>query len=268
MRLLISVVEAAEARVAAAAGADIIDVKDPGTGALGAAAPGVVGEVRATTPAHVPVSVALGDGPFEPAAAARAALAVAARGATFVKLGLRDTNAERALGTLRTVRAALPPGVALVVAGFADSGRAGAPHPLDVPALASEAGAQGALLDTAVKDGRGLFHWLDDDQLRRFVAACCERRLLSALAGSLTATELPRLVPIGPDIAGVRGAACAGDRIRGRVTGDRVRALALAIRLFGTSLPPPNPPPPPTGGRGESDGSIASRAPDQTTSVP
>src|SRR5262245_52828944 len=198
MRLLISVVEASEAGVAAAAGADIIDVKDPATGALGAAAPAVVGEVRAATPGRVPVSVALGDGPLEPAAAARAAVAAAARGAAFVKLGLRDTGASQALATLRAVRAALSPSVALVVAGFADAGRARAPHPLDVPALAWEAGAQGALLDTAVKDGRGLFHWLDDDQLRRFVAACREHGLLSALAGSLAAADLPRLVPIGP----------------------------------------------------------------------
>jgi (5-formylfuran-3-yl)methyl phosphate synthase len=229
MQLLISVVEAAEAGEAAAAGADIIDVKDPTTGALGAAAPVVVGEVRAVTPAHLPVSVALGDGPFDPAAAARAALAVTTRGAAFVKLGLRDTPADRALATLRAVRAALPPGVALVVAGFADFDRARAPHPLDVPALASEAGAQGCLLDTAVKDGRGLFHWLDDAQLRRFVAACRGYRLLSALAGSLSVADLPRLVPIGPDIVGVRGAACLGDRVRGRVSGDRVRALVLAL---------------------------------------
>ena len=42
MRLLVSVVDAAEARVAAAAGADVIDVKDPSLGALGEAAPHVV----------------------------------------------------------------------------------------------------------------------------------------------------------------------------------------------------------------------------------
>src|SRR5262249_47062757 len=189
---------------------------------------------------------ALGDGPFEPAAAARAAVAAAARGATFVKLGLRDTGASQALGTLRTVRAALSPGVALVVAGFADAGRARAPHPLDLPAPACEAGARGALLDTGVRDGRGLFHWLDDDQLRRFVAACHEHRLLSALAGSLSAADLPRCVTIGPDIIGVRGAACTGDRIRGRVSTDRVRELASILsrspqKPVKQGRPPPTP---------------------------
>jgi uncharacterized protein (UPF0264 family) len=258
VQLLISVVEAAEATEAAAAGADIIDVKDPTAGALGAAAPAVVGEVRAATPAHLPVSVALGDGPLDPAAAARAALAVTAKGAAFVKLGLRDTPADRALATLRAVRAAVPPGVALIVASFADSVRARAPHPLELPALAREAGVQGCLLDTAFKDGRGLFHWLDDAQLRGFVAACRGQGLLSALAGSLSAADLPRCLTIGPDIVGVRGAACAGDRIRGRVSAERVRTLAT---LSGCSGPP-------FLTRQGTDGSIASRALDQTTSVP
>jgi hypothetical protein len=237
MRLLISVVDAVEAAAAAAGGADIIDVKDPATGALGAASPAVVGEVRAATPAGLPVSVALGDGPFEPAAAAQAALAVARQGAAFVKLGLRETPGDRAVATLRAVRAALPNGVAVIVAGFADFHRAGAPAPRELPALARAAGIQGCLIDTAVKDGRGLFHWQDDADLRGFVAGCRARGLFSAVAGSLALADLARVAAIGADIAGVRGAACAGDRIRGRVSGDRVRALARALAHQVTSVP-------------------------------
>jgi uncharacterized protein (UPF0264 family) len=181
--------------------------------------------------------VALGDGPFEPADAARAARAAAGSGAAFVKLGLRETSTDRAVATLRAVRAALPDRIAVVVAGFADFERAAAPSPRDLPALAREAGAQGCLLDTAVKDGRGLFDWLDDAGLLDLVGACRAHGLLSALAGSLAAADLPRLLPIGPDIVGVRGAACVGDRVRGRVSGARVRALTLALGHQVTSVP-------------------------------
>ena len=45
MRLLVSVVSAVEARGALAGGADIVDVKDPGEGALGAPAPTVLSDV-------------------------------------------------------------------------------------------------------------------------------------------------------------------------------------------------------------------------------
>src|SRR5262245_34826487 len=162
MRLLISVVDAAEAREAAASGAHIVDVKDPATGALGAAAPGVVAAIRAAIPTGVPLSVALGDGAFEPAVAVAAARAVALGGVHFVKLGLRETPVPLAVETLRAVRAALPAGVGVVAAGFADFRRAGAPPPAELPTLVAAAGAQGCLLDTAVKDGRGLFSWLDD----------------------------------------------------------------------------------------------------------
>lgn len=237
MRLLISVVDAAEAREAAASGAHIVDVKDPATGALGAAAPGVVAAIRAAIPTGVPLSVALGDGPFEPAVAAAAARAVALAGVHFVKLGLRETPVSRAVETLRAVRATLPREVGVVAAGFADFRRAGAPPPPELPPLVAAAGAQGCLLDTAVKDGRGLFGWLDDDALVGLVAACRAHGLLSALAGSLALEDLPRLAAIGPDIAGMRGAACVGDRVRGRVSGERVRALARALADQVTSVP-------------------------------
>ena len=39
MRLLVSVVDAAEARLAVAGGVDIVDVKNPAEGSLGAPAP-------------------------------------------------------------------------------------------------------------------------------------------------------------------------------------------------------------------------------------
>src|SRR5262249_21324006 len=169
MRLLVSVVDAEEARVAAAAGADVIDVKDPARGALGEAAPAVVRAVREATPPHLPVSAALGDGPFMPAVAAARAGASATSGAAFLKLGLRDTPLVPASAPLRAARASLPDGVRLVVAGFADFDRAGSPSPQDLPELAAAAGAHGCLLDTAVKDGRGLFHWLGERELEAFV---------------------------------------------------------------------------------------------------
>ena len=238
MRLLISVVDAVEATEAASAGAHIIDVKDPLTGALGAAIPFTVRQVRAATPPDIPVSAALGDGPFEPMAAARAGRLAAEGGALFVKLGLREMSTGQALRAVRAVRASLPPQVHLIVAGFADFRRAGSPDPFTLPRLAQTAGAQGCLIDTAIKDGQGLLGWLDETALRLFVAACHARGLLSALAGSLAPADLPRLAPIGPDVIAIRGAACDGDRVHGRVSRQRVAALAQALRGERTTPPP------------------------------
>jgi (5-formylfuran-3-yl)methyl phosphate synthase len=229
VRLLISVVDAIEACEAVAGGGDIIDVKDPSRGALGLAEPAVIRAVRSATPARLPVSAALGDGPFTPGEAARYAEAATRSGAAFVKLGLRQTSATAARAAIGAARAALPPAVAVVVAGFADARRADAPPPRELPGLARAAGAQGCLIDTAVKDGQGLFDWLDDETLAAFVADCRAAGLLAALAGSLQVADLPRLAAIGPDLVGFRGAACAGDRVRGRVDRARVRELRRAL---------------------------------------
>ena len=67
MRLLVSVVDANEARVAVDAGVDIVDVKNPAEGSLGAPCPGVIGRVREVVPPERPVSAAIGDLPTCPA---------------------------------------------------------------------------------------------------------------------------------------------------------------------------------------------------------
>ncbi len=98
MRLLVSVVDAAEARLAVAGGADIVDVKNPAEGSLGAPEPGTLTRVRDAVPADVPLSVAIGDLPSLPGTAALAALGAARCGAAYVKVGLMGTPAPHRSG--------------------------------------------------------------------------------------------------------------------------------------------------------------------------
>ena len=57
------------------------------------------------------------------------------------------------------------------------------------------------------------------------MALCREAGLLCALAGSLRASDVPRLRELAPDIVGFRGAACRGGRRDGRVDRDAVLRL-------------------------------------------
>ena len=61
MQLLVSVRTAAEARIALAGGADIVDAKEPSRGSLGAVSPSVLRQICQRIPSERPVSVALGD---------------------------------------------------------------------------------------------------------------------------------------------------------------------------------------------------------------
>ena len=82
MKLLVSVIDADEARLAVAGGVDVVDVKNPAEGSLGAPAPGVIAQVRDVLPSDQPLSVALGDLPCLPGTAALAAFGAASSGSS------------------------------------------------------------------------------------------------------------------------------------------------------------------------------------------
>ena len=173
MRLLVSVVSAVEARGALAGGADIIDVKDPSEGALGAPAPRVLSEVARAVGGAAPLSVALGDLPDLPHTAALAARGAAACGAGYVKVGLRGVHElDRAVAMMTAVADAVGPGVSVIAAAYADAAALDPPAlaPAWLPALVERTGIAGALVDTFVKDGRGLYGWLSEPELGDLVA--------------------------------------------------------------------------------------------------
>jgi (5-formylfuran-3-yl)methyl phosphate synthase len=236
MKLLVSVVDAGEARAAAAAGADIVDVKNPAEGSLGAPSPTVIAAVRAAVPAELPVSAAIGDMPDLPGTAALAALGAARSGAAFVKVGLWGVTTEAgAVALLRAVRDAVP-GAVVVAAAYADARRvAHAPlAPELLPRVARAAGVGVCLLDTAVKDGRGLLKWISLGGLASLVAEAHAAGLQVALAGGLRAEDLPVVHDTAADIAGVRAAVCGDGRRSAPLSAARVRALVAAC----ASTPP------------------------------
>jgi (5-formylfuran-3-yl)methyl phosphate synthase len=233
MRLLVSVADAAEASAAAAAGADIVDVKNPAEGSLGAPSPAVIASVRAAVPPVLPVSAAIGDMPNLPGTAALAALGAAHSGAKFVKVGLWGVSTEEdAVALLRAVRDAVAgvPDAVVVAGAYADARRTEhAPlAPELLPRVARAAGVEACLLDTAVKDGRGLLEWLSPGALASLVADAHAAGLQVALAGALGAEDLPAIRASGADIAGVRSAACGDGRRSGPLEAARVRALRAA----------------------------------------
>ena len=89
----------------------------------------------------------------------------------------------------------------------------------------SSSPARGCLLDTSVKDGRGLLHWLDRDALAAIVAYAHAAGLEVALAGELRAEDLPAIRATGADVAGVRSAACRDGRRTAPLDPERIARL-------------------------------------------
>jgi (5-formylfuran-3-yl)methyl phosphate synthase len=96
-------------------------------------------------------------------------------------------------------------------------------------AVAAEVGFAGAMLDTATKSSGRLLDHMDLPALRRFVDACTQNGLLSGLAGSLEAPDIPRLLLLRPGFLGFRGALCGPDGRAGRIASESVRQIRALI---------------------------------------
>lgn len=246
-RLLISVRDAREAERALAAGADLIDVKEPSRGSLGAATRTTVADVVAAVAARKPVSVALGElleGSVTPGEgpvcddsifqlAADENLAAAGElppGVALAKLGLAGCRRVADwTGVWAAHVARLPVHVRPVAVVYADDRCAASPPAQEILAMAVNLGCAAALVDTFDKSQGGLLaHW-SLAEVGDFVEAVRGAGLVCVLAGSLQAACIGRLLPLGPDVVAVRGAACRGSR-DGVLDGDRVRALASLMR--------------------------------------
>jgi hypothetical protein len=233
--MLISPKSEQEAAEAIAGGADIIDVKNPQEGPLGANFPWVIKRIRQITPADIEVSCTLGEAPNLHGSMALAALGAATTGVNYIKAGLYGLKTpEEAVRFMRNVIKAAKdynPSIKVVVAGYADAVRIGTVDPLAVPDIAYEAQAEVAMLDTAIKDGKSLFTFLTKAQLQRFVNAAHGYGLQAALAGSLQKTDLPVVYGLGADVAGLRAAACTlSDRVNGQISREKVRELAEVVK--------------------------------------
>jgi uncharacterized protein (UPF0264 family) len=240
MKLLVSVRDAAEAAAARAGGADIIDAKEPASGALGAVDPATFHHIVAAVGDARPVTAALGDA-LDEAAVERTADAYARAGATLVKIGFAGVaSRRRVVSLLAAARGGAAGHAGVVATAYADADRVASPDPFAVVDAAAAAGATGVLLDTADKHGPGLPGLMSAATLFSWVSAARDARLLVALAGRLTLDDFGFVRDAGADIVGVRGAACDGGRT-GRIAAARVHALRLAVSRRSAPAPAPAP---------------------------
>jgi dihydroneopterin aldolase len=205
---LASVRDPAEADLALAASADIIDLKDPGQGALGALAPETIAACVSRVGARAPVSATIGDLPLKGDAVRAALLATAALGVDYVKFGLfPGGDAARCLARLKPAAAR----IRLIVVLFADAW-----PKFDAIALAAKIGAHGVMFDTMGKSAGSLTDHLSYMSLAGHIADAKAEGLVVGLAGSLSARQVPSLLALAPDLLGFRGALCRnGDRAQG-----------------------------------------------------
>jgi len=218
---LASVTSSAEAEIVLNAGADIIDLKDPESGALGALPAPVIREAVRAVARRRTVSATAGDLPMHPQVVADAVDRIAALGVDIVKVGLFAGGDPLACIAALAKQAAS--GTRIVAVLFADQ----APD-FALINLLHEAGFVGAMLDTADKGAGGLRRHLGDAILGHFVERVSRCGMLSGLAGSLGLADIAPLARHAPDYLGFRGALCKDGRTS-TLDPERVRTVRTAI---------------------------------------
>jgi dihydroneopterin aldolase len=219
--MLASVRTAEEAEIVLSGGADIIDLKDPGAGSLGALPVEEIGRLYRLIAGRAPVSAVCGDLPMEPETMRATAEAIATTGVDYVKVGFfpsgKAADCARALGRLagRTK---------IVAVLFADL----KPDIELLPVLA-ENGFHGAMLDTADKSKGRLLDHMPPERIPPFVERCRSLGLMVGLSGSLEEPDIPRLLPFHPDFLGFRGALCDRSRRTSPIGAEAVRRIRALI---------------------------------------
>ncbi len=200
-KFLASVSSLDEARLVAAHGADIIDLKDPANGALGAISHHELCRIVAALDNRHILSATIGDRPLLAADIAEALAATAATGVNIVKVGWFGEHLDNEV--LASLQKAAGQGVTLVIVMFAEYGT----QTEYLPVFA-RAGIHGVMLDTADKQTGSLRDKLDDTKLAVFVRQARKCELLCGLAGSLRRSDILPLKRLQPDYLGFRGALC------------------------------------------------------------
>jgi hypothetical protein len=216
MKLLVSPINTEEAVSACNGGADIIDVKNPKEGSLGANFPWVIKKVKDSIDSKKPISATIGDFNYKPGTASLAAYGAASSGAEYIKVGLYDIQTEeQAYDMLENITNSVKSydsNKKVVACGYSDYQRINSISPMKLPEIGANAGVDLVMMDTGHKDGKSTFYFMSENTLSEFVDLAHSYGLETALAGSIKFDDLEPLKRINPDIIGVRGIVCGGDR--------------------------------------------------------
>lgn len=190
-----------EAQLVLDANVDIIDLKNPAEGALGALPLATIQEIVKLIAKRKLVSATIGDLVMDPLLIEPAVQVISETGVDIVKIGF--FGSENHVACALSLKKQILNGTKIVAVLFADQ------HPnFDFMDNLKAAGFYGVMLDTANKSSGGLLNHLSLDALSSFTQKAKSLNLLSGLAGSLTVNDIPLLNECYPDYLGFRGALC------------------------------------------------------------
>jgi (5-formylfuran-3-yl)methyl phosphate synthase len=226
-QLLISVKNVDESLIARYAGVDVIDLKDPAVGALGALDTQIVSQIVLEIDRSALVSATVGEGHESVAALVGDIKQYASLGIDVVKMSVSELCYQEQFFTEMLKLTAQ--GIKLVAVFFADK-------TLDFNLLEvlQKSGFYGAMLDTQIKR-YSLLEVQSTDVLNAFVVLCKKHHLISGLAGSVKKEHMITLLDLTPTFIGLRGGVCDKHNRASELSGSMVNELKRLLLNYNSS---------------------------------
>ena len=199
-QLLISVKNVAEALIALDAGADIIDLKDPSIGALGALDAVLSLQIVHAINGRAIISATIGEQHASLNALIASIEARAKLGVDIIKIAVPKFFNEPEF--LLEITQLTNNGIKIVAVLFADE-----PIELSLLDKCQQMGVFGALLDTNNKQ-QNLLQVQSQGDLQMFTQKCNLHQLQCGFAGSLRPQDIADLINFYPTFIGFRGGVC------------------------------------------------------------
>ena len=224
--MLASVNSLAEALLVLNAEVDIIDLKQPEQGALGALEVADVKKIVAEIAGRCPVSATIGDLPMQPELVFNAVKAMSETGVDYIKIGFFPGDDWQ--GTVNKLAELTGQNHALIAVLFADT-----QFDFAIISLLKVAGFKGVMLDTMNKKSGALLQVMSMAKIVGFIAQVKKLELMCGLAGSLRLEDIPVLLPNKVDYLGFRGALCEGQNRSGQLNKQAVMQIKELIQCVG-----------------------------------
>ena len=216
--MLASVNSLEEAILVANTAVDIIDLKQPEKGALGALPIDTVKHIVNQLDHQKPISATIGDLPMQPELIYNAVNAMSKTGVDYIKIGFfPEGNWQQ---TLQKLAPLCTQGKQLIAVLFADT-----QPDLNTISTFKDQGFQGIMLDTMDKSLGSLLQVMPLTQIKKFVSIANESQLLCGLAGSLKKQDIPALLPLNTDYLGFRGALCEKHKRTAQINEDAITSI-------------------------------------------
>ncbi|ACT47808.1 (5-formylfuran-3-yl)methyl phosphate synthase [Methylotenera mobilis] len=226
-QLLISVTDVNEAQIALVHGADLIDLKDPHQGALGALPIQTIQEVvdfvgiNRSHPQQY-TSATVGDLPMQADLIAQQVLRIANTKVDFVKIGFFES--EDYQSCLDTLKHIAHQGVKLIAVLFAEM-----QYPEHLIDDIKAAGFYGLMLDTAQKNGGTFMDYYTHEQMCLFATRVRSHAMAFGLAGSLNVQHLEKVRAYSPSYIGFRGGVSMSNQRKLNLDAAKIKAIRAAL---------------------------------------